>query len=65
MADVLRVLPDVHQPIAPEMLLNLNDISEAATIVTPLAPATPSSLGLISLSFVEVMAYHEHRLCRV
>jgi hypothetical protein len=46
-ADVLRVLPDVRQPIAPEILVNLYDNSEATTILMPVAPATPPLLGLI------------------
>ncbi len=50
MADVLRVLPDVQQPVAPETLVNLNDNSEATTVVSPLVPATPPLLGLLSLS---------------
>jgi hypothetical protein len=49
-ADVLRVLPDVQQPVAPEMLVNLNDNSEATTVVSPPVPATPPLLGLLGLS---------------
>jgi hypothetical protein len=46
----LRILPDVPQPLAPEMLLNLNGGSEAATMASPLVPATPPLLGLLCLS---------------
>jgi hypothetical protein len=49
-ANVLRVLPDVQQPVAPEMLVNLNDNSQTATVVSPPVPATPPLLGLLGLS---------------
>lgn len=49
MANVLRVLPDVQQPVAPEMLVNLNDDSQAITVVSPPVPATPPLLGLLGL----------------
>jgi hypothetical protein len=48
-ADVLRVLPDVQQPVAPEMLVNLNDNSQATTVVSLPVPATPPLLGLLGL----------------
>ncbi|KAI9510404.1 TEA/ATTS domain family-domain-containing protein [Russula earlei] len=50
MADVLRVLPDVYRPIAPEMLVNLNDSSEVANIIPALIPATPPLLGSVESS---------------
>jgi hypothetical protein len=48
--DAPRVLPDVPQPLAPEMLLDLKDIGEAGTLFSPFFPATPPLLGLSSLS---------------
>jgi hypothetical protein len=48
-ANVLRVLPDVQQPVAPEMIVNLNDNSQATTIVSLPVPATPPLLGLLGL----------------
>ncbi|KAI0303472.1 TEA/ATTS domain family-domain-containing protein [Multifurca ochricompacta] len=50
MADALRVLPDVQQPITPEMLVNLNDSNESTTLSTPLIPATPPLLGSVESS---------------
>ena len=49
-ADVLRVLPHVPQPLAPEMLLNLSDYCQVTTTVSPHVPATPPLLGLLYLS---------------
>lgn len=49
MADALRVLPDVPQRLAPEMLLNLDDICEGGILFSPLVPATPPLLGLSCL----------------
>ena len=49
MANVLRLLPDL-QPVAPETLVNLNDISQATTVVSPPVPTTPPLLGLLGLS---------------
>jgi hypothetical protein len=48
-ANVLRVLPDVQQPVAPEMLVDLDDNSQAASIVSLPVPATPPFLGLLGL----------------
>lgn len=50
MLNVLRVLPDVQQPVAPEMLVDLNDNSKDTTIVSLPVPATPPLLGLLGLS---------------
>jgi hypothetical protein len=43
-ADSLRVLPDFQQPIAPEMLLSLDDCKEIILPTSPV-PATPPWLG--------------------
>jgi hypothetical protein len=48
-ADALQVLPDIQQPIAPEMLLDLNDCGGATTLLTSPVPATPPLLGSINL----------------
>jgi hypothetical protein len=55
--DVLRVLPDIPQPLAPGMLLDLNDGSEAATRASPLVPATPPLLGLLCQSTTGAMTH--------
>jgi len=47
-ADVLRILP-VQQPVAPEMLVNLDDSNEGTTVFLSLVPATPPLLGLLGL----------------
>jgi hypothetical protein len=47
-ADVLRILP-VQQPVAPEMLINLDDSSEGTTVILSAVPATPPLLGLLGL----------------
>lgn len=64
-AKVLRVLPDVQPPVAPEMLVDLNDDSQATTTVSLPVPATPPLLGLLGLVNLRAMAYYELRLCRV
>jgi hypothetical protein len=48
-ADVLRVLPDVQKPAAPETLVNLDDNTPATTISSLPDPATPPLLGLLDL----------------
>lgn len=48
-ADALRVLPDIQQPIAPEMLLDPDNCREATTQLTSPVPATPPLLGSINL----------------
>jgi hypothetical protein len=53
----LRVLPDIQQPIAPEILLNPSDCREA-TLPTSPGPATPPLLGLTPYLPVGTMTYY-------